>query len=109
MNVAFLQRIVELQESWRIMVEFNTHGGPGQQYQDHKARSCSQCLAAKLLASKTMPRVQANMLAVLACAAGDLRDLETAHAQRLGAHPVVVAAAQLAKPGVAAQPPPALP
>jgi hypothetical protein len=27
-----LQRIVELQESWRIMVEFNTSGGPGQQY-----------------------------------------------------------------------------
>ena len=32
------QRIVELQESWRIMVEFNTHGGAGQQYQDHKVR-----------------------------------------------------------------------
>ena len=32
------QRIVELQESWRIMVEFNTHGGPGQQYQEHKVR-----------------------------------------------------------------------
>ncbi|KAL4439666.1 hypothetical protein ABPG75_002667 [Micractinium tetrahymenae] len=30
------QRIVELQESWRIMVEFNTHGGAGQQYQEHK-------------------------------------------------------------------------
>ncbi|PRW20618.1 transformation transcription domain-associated [Chlorella sorokiniana] len=30
------QRVVELQESWRIMVEFNTHGGAGQQYQDHK-------------------------------------------------------------------------
>ncbi|KAL4854024.1 Transcription-associated protein 1 [Chlorella vulgaris] len=30
------QRIVELQESWRIMVEFNTSGGPGQQYQEHK-------------------------------------------------------------------------
>lgn len=33
-----MQRIVELQESWRIMVEFNTHGGAGQQYQDHKVR-----------------------------------------------------------------------
>lgn len=31
-----MQRIVELQESWRIMVEFNTHGGAGQQYQEHK-------------------------------------------------------------------------
>jgi hypothetical protein len=28
-----LQRIAELLESWRIMVEFNTSGGPGQQYQ----------------------------------------------------------------------------
>ncbi len=39
-----VQRIVELQESWRIMVEFNTHGGPGQQYQEHKVRAGQSCI-----------------------------------------------------------------
>ncbi len=38
-----LQRIVELQESWRIMVEFNTHGGAGQQYQEHKVQLWMRC------------------------------------------------------------------
>ena len=32
----WLQRAVELQESWRIMVEFSMQGGPGGAYQDHK-------------------------------------------------------------------------
>eukprot|EP00887_Chlorella_sp_A99_P004017 scaffold11.g4017.t1 len=31
-----VQRAVELQESWRIMVEFSMQGGPGGAYQDHK-------------------------------------------------------------------------
>lgn len=40
-----VQRVVELQESWRIMVEFNTHGGAGQQYQDHKVHfNTDQCM-----------------------------------------------------------------
>jgi hypothetical protein len=49
-----LQQIVELQESWRIMVEFNTSGGPGQQYQGHKVpcyKICSQQIQNQLSVS----------------------------------------------------------
>lgn len=57
------QRVVELQESWRIMVEFNTHGGAGQQYQDHKVHRCLECChsssrwrAARFVSSFQTPR-----------------------------------------------------